>query len=150
MVCKVALEPRAFLDLQGEYAGAYVTYIFETSQTLHYLCGIINSKLIAFLFRLLYDSLAMGGGYLRFQPPQMRRIPIRTIDFDNPDDVQMHNEMVKLVNEMLDRQRKLPGLTGEGRRIAERLIETVDSEIDALVYRLYGLSEDEVRIVEGG
>ena len=33
--------------------------------------------------------------------------------------------------------------------MAELLIATVDAEIDALVYRLYGLSEDEVAIVEG-
>lgn len=38
----------------------------------------------------------------------------------------------------------------EGRKIAERLIERTDREIDELVYRLYGLSEDAVRIVEGG
>ena len=150
MICKVALGPRAFLDLYGEYAGAYVTYVFKKTQTLHYLCGIINSKLMAFLFRLLYDALAMGGGYLRFQPPQMRRVPIRTIDFTNPEDVQMHDEMVKLVDEMLDLHKQLPNSTGEGRRITEALIETVDNEIDALVYKLYGLSEDEVAIVEGG
>jgi len=40
--------------------------------------------------------------------------------------------------------------TGEWRKITERLIETVDGEIDALVYRLYGLSEDEIAIVERG
>ena len=60
----------------------------------------------------------------------------------------MHNEMVKLVDEMLVRHRQLPGSTGEGRGLTERLIETMDEEIDALVNRLYGLSEDEVRVVE--
>ena len=29
-------------------------------------------------------------------------------------------------------------------------IEAVDRKIDGLVYRLYGLSEDEVGVVEGG
>ncbi len=80
----------------------------------------------------------------------MKPFPIRTIDFDNPTDVQMHNEMVKLVDEMLSRHEQLPRLTSEGRRITEALIRTVDEKIDALVYRLYGLSDDEVRIVEGG
>ena len=58
--------------------------------------------------------------------------------------------MVELVNEILDLHKQLPDLTGEGRRITEALIETVDNEIDALVYKLYGLSADEVAIVEGG
>ena len=79
----------------------------------------------------------------------MKSFPIRTIDFDNPADVALHDKMVDLVDEMLRLHKQLPGLTGEGRRVTEALIETVDSEIDALVYRLYGLSEDEVAIVEG-
>ena len=32
----------------------------------------------------------------------------------------------------------------------EGLIERADQQINALVYRLYGLSEDEVAVVEGG
>ena len=35
------------------------------------------------------------------------------------------------------------------RGVIEALIERTDKKIDALVYRLYGLSEDEVGIVEG-
>ena len=62
----------------------------------------------------------------------------------------MHDKMVELVDEMLDLHKQLPGLTGEGRRITEVLIDKVDKEVDALVYKLYGLSDDEVAIVEGG
>ena len=36
------------------------------------------------------------------------------------------------------------------RGVVEQRIEAVDREIDALVYELYGLSEDEVAVVEGG
>ena len=36
------------------------------------------------------------------------------------------------------------------REVIQRQIEATDREIDGLVYELYGLSEDEVRIVEGG
>ena len=78
------------------------------------------------------------------------RLPIRIIDFHNADDVLMHDEMVKLVDEMLELHRRLPGLSGEGRRVTEALINTVDSEIDALVYELYGLSDDEIKIVQSG
>ncbi|MYD38276.1 MAG: hypothetical protein F4W97_05625, partial [Chloroflexi bacterium] len=86
---------------------------------------------------------------MRWFRQDVLNLPIRTIDFDNPADVAMHDKIVDLVDEMLERHKQLPGLTGEGRKMAERLIATVDGEIDALVYRLYGLSEDEVAIVEG-
>jgi hypothetical protein len=37
----------------------------------------------------------------------------------------------------------------EARAAVQRQIDATDRQIDALVYELYGLSEDEVRIVEG-
>ena len=46
--------------------------------------------------------------------------------------------------------RQLTGLSLVKRGVIEALIESTDREIDAQVYRLYGLSEDEIRIVEGG
>jgi hypothetical protein len=37
-----------------------------------------------------------------------------------------------------------------GKKHLQREIESTDKEIDALVYELYGLTEEEIRIVEGG
>ncbi|MXX82527.1 MAG: N-6 DNA methylase [Chloroflexi bacterium] len=116
-----------------------------------YLLGILNSSLIFNYYKYFASVLgdANRGGRLRWFRQDVLNLPIRTIDFDNPADVAMHDKIVDLVDEMLERHKQLPGLTGEGRKMAERLIATVDGEIDALVYRLYGLSEDEVAIVEG-
>ena len=125
------------------------TYIIETKDK--YLLGILNSKLIWTFLKRTCSVLGDPdkGGRLELRTIYMQTVPIRPIDFDNPKDVAMHDKMVELVDEMLDLHERLPGLTGEGRKIAERLIETVDGEIDALVYNLYSLTEDEVKIVEG-
>ncbi len=40
--------------------------------------------------------------------------------------------------------------TDHEKNLIERQIEATDRQIDALVYELYGLTEDEIRIVEGG
>ncbi|MCY4539705.1 MAG: N-6 DNA methylase [Chloroflexi bacterium] len=116
---------------------------------MKYLTGLLNSKLLSFVYPFMSNKL-VSRSFPRLSVGDLRKLPIRTIDFDNPADVAMHDKMVELVDEMLDRHKQLPSLKGEGRKIAERLIKTVDEEIDALVYRLYGLSDDEVRIVEGG
>ena len=102
-----------------------------------YLLGVLNSSLIFNYYKYFASVLgdANRGGRLRWFRQDVLNLPIRAIDFDNPADVAMHDKMVMLVDEMLDRHRQLPGLTGEGRKIAERLIETVDGEIDALVYQ---------------
>ena len=51
---------------------------------------------------------------------------------------------------MLDLHCQLPGLSGEARRVVRMQIERSDRAIDELVYELYGLSEDEVCMVELG
>ncbi|MCY3867104.1 MAG: N-6 DNA methylase [Chloroflexi bacterium] len=123
----------------------------KASQALSYsyLLGLLNSRLMQRIFELQNPQM-VDKVFAEVKVIYVLRLPIRTIDFDNPADVALHDKMVELVDEMLDLHKQLPGLTGEGRRITEALIETVDSEIDALVYKLYGLSEDEIKIVEGG
>ncbi len=149
IICKVALRPRVYPDIDGEYVGAYTTYILAAPELLKYLTGLLNSRLHAFLFSMLYDALAMGSGYLRFQPPQVRRLPIRTIDFSNKSDKAAHDRMVKLVDRMLDLHKKLAAAKSphDKERIT-RDIEATDRQIDKLVYDLYGLTDEEIAIVE--
>ncbi len=112
-----------------------------------YLLGILNSQLSTFVYQRI--SSTYRGGYLRFIYQYLAQLPIRTIDFDNPADVLLHDEMVALVDVMLDLHRQLPALSGEARRIVQARIDATDRRIDALVYRLYELSEAEIRIVTG-
>jgi hypothetical protein len=61
-----------------------------------------------------------------------------------------HDKMVKLVETMLDLHRQLPkAKTPHERESMERTIAATDKAIDALVYELYGLTEEEIGIVEG-
>ena len=58
IICKVALEPRAFADLKGDYVGAYTTYVFTRGLELRYLTAVINSRLMRFfidLFTMLWQ-----------------------------------------------------------------------------------------------
>ncbi len=130
-------------DTNGFYSNDKTTIIVSDDL---YLYGLLNSKVLDFVMHQI--SSTKQGGYFEYKPMYLAKLPIRTIDFDNPADVQMHDKMVELVDEMLDLHNRLPGLAGEGRRITEALINTVDNEIDALVYELYGLTVDEIAIVE--
>jgi hypothetical protein len=52
--------------------------------------------------------------------------------------------------QMLDLHKQLPkSKTPHEQESLKRTIAATDNQIDALVYELYGLTEDEVRIVEG-
>ena len=80
------------------------------------------------------------------------QLPIRRIDFDNPAEKTAHDEIVSLVEEMLDLQKQhqqaLSALE-DARHPLQRRIEALDREIDRRVYALHGLTEEEIKIVEG-
>ena len=60
-----------------------------------------------------------------------------------------HDKLVSLVDNMLDRQTKYYDVRMEqDKELYERQIKIVDGQIDRLVYELYGLTEEEIGIVE--
>ena len=58
--------------------------------------------------------------------------------------------MVALVTQMLDLNKRLQDAKLEREKtLLQRQVEATDASIDKLVYELYGLTEDEIKIVEG-
>jgi hypothetical protein len=76
---------------------------------------------------------------------------IRTINFSDPADVARHDKMVSLVERTLDLNKRLPDArTDQEQPLMTGQIAATDKEIDDLVYELYGLTEEEIAIVESG
>ena len=77
---------------------------------------------------------------------------IRCINFDDAAEKQQHDAIVAFVEEMLELQKEYAVAAQEKLPRADALkrkIDAVDAEIDAAVYRLYDLSAEEIRVVEG-
>jgi len=113
-----------------------------------YLLGCLNSRL---LWWYLKDIAAgRAGGFIEAKPIYVEQLPIRTINFDDVADKARHDNIVKLVEQMLAAKAKYAAAATESEK--NRLdiqIETLDRQIDAAVYELYGLTEEEIKIVEG-
>jgi hypothetical protein len=119
----------------------------DNPHSLHYLQGLLGSPLLDFY--LYKVSSPFRGGYWSYGKRFIEQLPMRTIDFDDPADVARHDRMVTLVECMLDLHKKLAAATiPADRKLYQRQIDATDRQIDALVYELYGLTEDEIRIVE--
>jgi hypothetical protein len=77
------------------------------------------------------------------------QLPIRPINFSDSADVARHDRMVSLVERMLELHKRLASVrTSADREMYQHQIEATDRQIDALVYELYGLTEEEIKIVE--
>jgi hypothetical protein len=113
-----------------------------------YLCGLLNSRLLDFYLKRV--STNFRGGYLAANKQFIEQLPIRTIDFTNSSDKARHDQMIDMVDQMLTLHKQLADAkVPQSKTILQRQIETIDRQIDQLVYDLYELTEEEIKIVEG-
>ncbi len=143
----IATTCRFTLDTEGLF-GLNTTYFIPGDDL--YLLGILNSKLSQFYLSEICAGLEGGGTvYLRFFGQYLGNFPVRAIDFDSPADAARHDRMVALVETMLVLHESLAAAhTPSEVQALQRRIKTTDRQIDALVYELYGLTEEEIGIVE--
>ena len=79
----------------------------------------------------------------------LKSLPMRTISFSNENERRQHNDLVALVDVMLDLNKKVQSVKGSEWNQIQRQIEKTDREIDEMVYKLYGITKMERKIIEG-
>ena len=137
------VKPAFTFDEIGAYANNAVWIIPRSDK---YLLGILNSKLGWFLISK-YCTQIQNGYQLIFK--YLGKVPIRPIDISIPTDKARHDNMVSLVDQMLSLHKQLAETrTSNAQTLLQRQIEATDKQIDRLVYELYGLTEEEIKIVE--
>lgn len=102
---------------------------FLIKSNSRYLLAILNSKLIAFLMNIW--SISRRGGYLEYKVQYIEKIPIKNISEKE------QKPFIELVEKIL-----------KGRK-NENDTTDLENQIDQLVYELYELTEEEIKIVEG-
>ena len=142
-----SLDETGELFFTGGVAGGYGILVgFEMSR--EYVLGLLNSSLLDWIVK--QTATQMRGGYYSFESRFIRSLPIRVCDLNNGNDKSHHDQVVTMVESMLRLHKNLPtARTEQDRAIIQRQIDTTDKQIDTLVYELYGLTEEEIRIVEG-
>ncbi|MBZ5639163.1 MAG: hypothetical protein LAO51_10480, partial [Acidobacteriia bacterium] len=137
VVATLVAPPTYFADSTNSIA------LRDTSQyDLRYLLGILNSTLIQWRFKLTSTNNNVGTN-------ELHSLPFRQIRFDSIADRELHVQMVELVQRMLDLQKRFTATrTPSDKTAMQRQIDATDRQIDQLVYELYGLTDEEIKIVE--
>jgi hypothetical protein len=143
----IAVSPRFALDDGGHYGGN--TTYFIAARDL-YLLGLLNSALGFFYFRRTCAGLEGANEvYLRFFGQYLAGFPVPNTTSDGTSSGRQHDQMVSLVKSMLRLEADIvKAKTDQEKTALQRQIDTTDKQIDALVYGLYGLTEEEIKIVE--
>ena len=143
-------------DSDGYYFNNTVYFIDSDSK---YLFALLNSKIVNYYYGFISSQLGSKG--LRAFTIYLKEIPIPKIDKES------QKPFIKLVDEILEAKQKIKdykSLLDEAiktnsfdREIAlkkelenlENICTTNEKTIDQMVYKLYDLTPDEIKIVEG-
>ena len=123
----------ACLDIRGEYiAGKSTTILLGDDNDLYCVAGIVNSKLASFWLNIVFNSLKMSGGAINVGKNEIQMLPL-------PNPLPLWFNDIYLLIDSIMRKRE-----------TEPYCDTSKEEtaVDLLVYHLYGLTYDEVLIVD--
>jgi type I restriction-modification system DNA methylase subunit len=113
-----------------------------------YFAGFLRSRLIAFYFRKRFNRTEKTFPEIRVA--ELRQLPIPVIELSNPTEKAQHDKMVALVEQILALHQQLAlSRMPQQKTMLKSQIEISDQQIDALVYELNGLTDEEIAIVEG-
>ena len=152
-----APEKIVWQHVSGRYEFAYVpTGIYLTNalfmitgepSILKYLIGILNSKFADYLL-LLFTNLTTLGQYAYGAKDKIEQLPLPPITPKNQPIVKQIEDLVyKIISA---KRRRLPSADASLQESNNLQVDTSDweREIDQLVYKLYDLTEEEIKIVE--
>lgn len=145
LICKgMFLKPSFHYDDEKYYCGFSFSVIIQKSNKfeLKTLLALMNSKVGEYWFNLNGKKRGIGVdiGVLVF-----REFPI-------PREISKENEekLIQYVDRMLElKKQEQTTLSDSHKESIANQIKSTDYHIDKLVYELYGLSEEEIKVVEG-
>ncbi len=132
--CIMAKEPCFVYEEKGFYAPAPANIITGDKTEIKFITALLNSKCIYFAMRKFY----MGGGIEgELKTNNLEKIPIPKI---TPENQKLADKITDGAKAILEAKEKDPKAN----------TQELEKEIDALVYQLYNLTDEEIKIIEEG
>ncbi|EAI6787604.1 class I SAM-dependent DNA methyltransferase [Campylobacter jejuni] len=127
------IEP-IFVYSNENFYGSRALFFIQTCRiNLKYLTGVLNSKLIAFWLK---HKGKIQGNLFKIDKEPLLNIPVVNINSKNE---KLANKLISLVDEILKAKEQDKNAN----------TQELENKINSLVYKLYNLTEDEIKIIEG-
>ncbi|RKV15667.1 restriction endonuclease [Helicobacter pylori] len=114
--------------------GIYAIYDFCGINPLLIL-GVLNSSFMSWYARENFKDKHMSGGYLGLNKGNLEKLPMFELEKSNQPTA---DKIIALVDKILKSKEKDPKAN----------TQRLEKEIDALVYQLYHLTDEEIKIIE--
>ncbi|WQT07481.1 class I SAM-dependent DNA methyltransferase [Helicobacter pylori] len=111
--------------------------IVSDAYNLKLLTALLNSKLITFYFKNFCGGCILGKSGYQYNKHALEKIPIPKI---TPQNQELADKITDGAKQILALKEKDPKAN----------TQKLEKEIDALVYQLYNLTDEEIKIIEAG
>ncbi|HFP7753820.1 DUF7149 domain-containing protein [Campylobacter jejuni] len=123
-----------FVYSNENFYGSRALFFIQTCRiNLKYLTGVLNSKLIAFWLK---HKGKIQGNLFKIDKEPLLNIPVVTINSKNQ---KIADELINLVDEILKAKEQDKNAN----------TQELENKINSIVYKLYNLTEEEIKIIEG-
>ncbi|HEY4755160.1 MAG TPA: TaqI-like C-terminal specificity domain-containing protein, partial [Ignavibacteriaceae bacterium] len=142
LIRQIGVQPTATLITAPiAVTGNIFTIMTRDLKSEKYVLGLINSKAVYFYWKTMFTDFKNSFPQVTIFSLGQIPIPNSKNNFDSKLEI--------LVDQILEAKKQLHQAKKEGdKNYLQRKCERLDKEIDRLVYQLYGLTEEEIRIVE--
>ncbi|MEO0059928.1 MAG: hypothetical protein RLZZ312_1575, partial [Bacteroidota bacterium] len=112
--------------------------------SLNFILGILNSTTVNWWYRKLIPE--EGRIFAEVKVVNLKQLPIPKLTKDNQE---THDAIINLVDQMLSsKKQQQTAVTERDKSYLEAKCKNIDAQINDLVYAMYGLSAEEIAIVE--
>lgn len=134
------------LQFTGGGNGPYYSLFTLAGYSPLYILGLLMHPLME--ARIKARASEFRGAYYSHGKQFIENLPIRTIDFNMPEDVRLHDNIVDIVQEIIDtkvniQENRIPAR----REVLSRKFSYLNSTLISLVNGLYGISEQDIQTV---
>lgn len=126
--------------------GPYYALLQSSDYSLYYILAILSHPLWEAMVKAVASPFR--GGYYSHGRQFIEHLPIRVIDFADPSDRALHDSLAGLARQVVDTQRALDGAKAAPQRMmVGRQLKLLIDRLHKQVESLYGITDEEVRIV---
>lgn len=139
-----SLDATGDIFFTGGVSGGY-GIVVKPDYSREFILGLLNSKLLNWYNTR--TSTQMRGGYWSSESKHIGKWPICEM---NPANQSKRSQVAKLVKSIITvSEQAAVSKTAQDRRMLTKQREITERKIDQLVYELYGLTLEEITLVQG-
>ena len=136
---------KAIVSSGGTAGYCIISLPNESHYSIYYIQAILNSKYCEW-FAGLYGEV-FRGGYIARGTKILEKLPIRTIDFENAEDLAKHNSIAELQKALVDIHSQLSTTTNQRSKVQlQRRFTDLNNNMIAQLSSLYNLADDDLII----